>query len=109
MPAELNVAEDLIPLADLGDGSRYVKEVVQTGRLKVVTEGGVGVAVIVDVTTFEALSAESGAAALLRDLQAAITDADAGNLVDHKVVMDRVRARLSGRVSADLMAQLEAL
>jgi hypothetical protein len=109
MPAELNVAEDLIPLADLGDASRYVKEVVQTGRLKVVTEGGVGVAVIVDVTTFEALSAESGAAALLRDLQAAIADADAGNLVDHQVVMDRVRARLSGRVSADLMAQLEAL
>jgi prevent-host-death family protein len=109
MPAELDVAKDLVPITHLGDASKYVREVVQTGRPKVVTEGGVGVAVILDVATFEALSRETSAAELLRDLQAALADADAGNLVDHEEVMRRARAHFEGRVSPELMRQLEAL
>jgi hypothetical protein len=108
MSTDLNVAKDLVPISQFGEAAKHVHEVVQSRRAKVVTENGVGVAVIVDVATHEALASESGAAALLRDLQAALADADAGNLVDHAEVIGRMQARFAGRVPPELMSQLAA-
>ena len=96
---DLNVAEDLVPISRLGAASKYVREVLQSGRPKVVTQAGVGVAVILDVATYEALKAENNAGALLRDLQTAIAEADAGELVSHDQVSQQVRARFAGRTT----------
>jgi PHD/YefM family antitoxin component YafN of YafNO toxin-antitoxin module len=53
----------------------------------VVTENGVGVAVILDVETFEALRGAAEASSLLNDLRGALAEADAGELTDHGEVM----------------------
>jgi antitoxin YefM len=90
---DVNLAEDLVPLSDLGAGSTHVRDVLHTGRPKVVTEHGVGVAVIVDVETYEGLRAAADAQALRRDLDAALAEADAGDLIDHHDVMAEVRGK----------------
>ena len=58
-------------ISRLGAGSKYVRAIVESGRPKVVTEGGVGVAVILDVEMFEALLTEQAAGEVERDLRTA--------------------------------------
>jgi len=94
---QANRSEDLVPISDMGEGSRHVRDVLRTGRPKVVTEDGVGVAVIVGVEAFEALRAESAARGLLEDLRTAIAEADAGGLVDHDEVVAGLRERRASR------------
>jgi predicted transcriptional regulator len=72
----------------------------------VVTDGGAEVAVIVDAPTFRALQAAEFGRQLLDDLQQAIAEADAGDLVDHEEVMAELRGYFRGRVSPEIMRQL---
>ena len=108
MQAEVNLAEDLVPIAEMGPGSTYVEAVVESGRPKLVTREGIGVAVIVDVAMFEALKAEAAARELLHDLQTASAQADTGDVIEHDEVLRQVRARFAGRVSPEVQAQLES-
>jgi prevent-host-death family protein len=108
MQAEVNLAEDLVPIADMGPGSKYVEAVVESGRPKLVTKEGVGVAVIVDVGTFEALKGEAAARELLHDLRATSAQADAGDVIEHDEVVRQLRARFAGRVPPEVQARLEA-
>jgi plasmid stabilization system protein ParE/PHD/YefM family antitoxin component YafN of YafNO toxin-antitoxin module len=106
-PPSPSVAEDLVPIRSLGAGSRIVREVLRNGRPKVVTEGGVGVAVILDAQTYEALRTDLAARDLRSDLQQAIAGADAGSLVDHDAVVQELRARYANRVSPSLLQELD--
>jgi hypothetical protein len=56
----------------------------------------------------EPRNAEEGAR-LLADLEEAAAEVDAGNFVDHAEVVAQLRARFAGRVSPELMRELEAL
>src|SRR5262249_40899458 len=105
-PPSPNLAEDIIPIRSLGAGSKIVREVVRNGRPKVVTEGGVGVAVILDAQTYEALRTDLAARDLRSDLQRAIAAADAGDLVDHDTVIQELRASFAGRVPPSLLEDL---
>jgi prevent-host-death family protein len=102
----VNFAEDLVPIGRLGAGSKVVRAVVETGLPKVITEQGVGVAVIVDAATYEALRRETAERELRRDLELAIAEADAGNLIDDADVVEELRQRFAGRVSPDILQQL---
>ena len=99
MTIEINAGEDLVPLSRFGDGSKYVTDVVRTGRPKVITEGGVGVAVILDLETFQALQTETAARELLRDLEQALAEADGDQMLDHETVMADARAESVRRAS----------
>jgi len=46
---------------------------------------------------------------LLQELQAGLADIEAGNLIDHAVVVRKVHAGFVGRVSPTVQAQLDAL
>ena len=105
-PPSPNLAEDLVPIRSLGAGSKIVREVVRNGRPKVVTEGGVGVAVILDAQTYEALRTDLAARDLRSDLQRAIAAADAGDLVDHDTMLQELRASYAGRVPPSLLEEL---
>jgi hypothetical protein len=47
-----------------------------------------------------------GERSLLRDLQAALAEVEAGEVVDHEDVMAELRGVFRGRVSAEAMRQL---
>jgi PHD/YefM family antitoxin component YafN of YafNO toxin-antitoxin module len=96
---------DRVALRELGEGSRAVQEVLDTGRPKVITsDGGDAVAAIVDAATYQSIL-DDAAASLLRDLQEAAHEAAAGDLIDHNALMAQVRRRFSGRVPAELLDQ----
>jgi PHD/YefM family antitoxin component YafN of YafNO toxin-antitoxin module len=94
MPAR--VAEDFVPIGRLGAGSQIVRDVLETGRPAVVTQEGVGVAVIIDAQTYEAVRTDLAARALVRDLQQALQSADAGQLIAHDEVLRELRQRYAG-------------
>src|SRR5687768_7923826 len=97
-PPAPDIADGTVPIQRLGDGSEVVREVLRSGRPKVVTEDGVGVAVIVDAEVYESLRLDRAAPELVRDLERAIAAADAGDLVDHAAVVQEIRDRYAGRV-----------
>ncbi len=99
---------DRCALEHLGGASSLVREVVEGGHPKLVTQNGRVVAAIVDARTYHALR---GAAAqqLLQDLQTALAQSEAGELVEHDEVFGDIRERLRGRVSPDTQRQLDAL
>jgi PHD/YefM family antitoxin component YafN of YafNO toxin-antitoxin module len=107
MTAELDVTRDLVPMSRLGAGSKYVREALETGRPKIVTEDGVGVAVILDLETYAALQADRAARDLAQHLDTALAEAEAGALVGDEEVVAEMRALFAGRVSEATLRQLE--
>ena len=91
---EPNLVEDIIPISELGAGSKVVREVMGSGRPKVITERGRGVAVILDAATYEAMRTDTAVRDLKRDLEAAIADVDSGGTVEHAEVMREIRDQL---------------
>lgn len=108
--ARLAITEssDEIAIAELGSGSAAVRDVLTSGRPKLITENGVGVAVILDTHTYEAMRVEA-THRLLGDLQRAIRQADAGQLVEHEEVVRGLRDRFRDRVSVELQKRLDQL
>ena len=92
-----------VPLTQLGKGSRLIRQVAETGRPAVVTDGGVEVAVILAIDAYRTLRSEHkhGASELRSTLLAAIADADAGNLIPHEAVLAEVREEFAGVVPSE--------
>jgi hypothetical protein len=96
--------EEPIGIEQLGEVAGAVRDVIENGHTRMITNQGVVVAAIVDVQTYDALRT-AAANDLLRDLQEAIAEVDAGRVVDHADVMREIRSLFEGRVSP---AELEA-
>jgi hypothetical protein len=98
---------DALPVHSLGEGARVVRDVVRTGRPRILTENGVGIAVILDADQYQALRVEHAARELVRDLQEAIQAADAGDLVDHETVLQELRERYAGKVPPSVLREFD--
>jgi antitoxin YefM len=86
-----DLTEDIQPVADLQTQAEgLLRKVRDTGRPVVLTEGGKGTAVLVDIQTYHSLLDELD---LLRDVQRGLADIEAGRVVPH----DEARARLLAR------------
>jgi hypothetical protein len=96
-------SDTAVPIQRLGAGSDVVRDVIRLGRPAVITDDGVDVAVIVDVASYGALRREQTMRELKRDLELAMAAADAGDLVDHEVVVREIRERFRGRVPDSLL------
>ena len=106
MSAEQELAEEPLPITHLGRGSKIVRQVVETGRPRVVSQDGVEVAVILDIAAYHEMQRASGMNDLRQALLAASAEVDAGQVVDDEVVRADLRARFAGRVSPDLLEEL---
>ena len=102
-----NDGETAVPIQRLGAGSAVVRDVMRRNRPAVITDDGVAVAAIVDAATYEALRLDQAARDLKRDLEVAIAAADAGDGVDHGVVVREIRERFAGRVPPSVLAELD--
>jgi PHD/YefM family antitoxin component YafN of YafNO toxin-antitoxin module len=89
--------ESFVRIQDMGSGSSVVRDVLRTGHLAVVTENGDEIAVIVDAATFRAMRDEMAMQRLRVDLDAAIAEADAGDLIEHADVMAEMDQLLKER------------
>jgi prevent-host-death family protein len=86
-----DLTEDIQPVADLQTQAEgLLRKVRDTGRPVVLTEGGKGTAVLVDIQTYHSLLDELD---LLRDVQRGLADIEAGRVVPH----DEARTRLLAR------------
>jgi hypothetical protein len=72
-------------------------------------ENGAIVAAIVDAATYRSLREELLTRSLAADLQHAMRQVEAGEVMEHDAVMDRVRERLRGRISPTLQRRLDRL
>ena len=109
-PAEASAdSEDMVPITHLGVGSSIVRHVAETGRPKLVTENGGVIAAIVDADTYKSLREEILARSLVADLRHAMRQVEAGQVMEHEEVMDRVRERFRGRVTPALQRRLDRL
>ena len=78
----LKVDEDIRPMSEFRSGiASFLKQVHDTKRPLVITRQGKGVAVLLDVAEYEAMQEKIE---LLQDLQAAVTQIDAGAGVTHE-------------------------
>jgi PHD/YefM family antitoxin component YafN of YafNO toxin-antitoxin module len=96
-----------VPIQVLGEGSAVVRDVIRLGRPAVITDDGMSVAAIVDAATYDALRLEKAARDLKRDLALAMAAADAGDVVDHEVVVREIRERFAGRVPPSVLQELD--
>jgi prevent-host-death family protein len=104
--AEHELGEDQLPINALGEGSDVVRQVMQSGRPRVVTENGTQVAVILDIEAYRELQQERGASALRDTLLAASAEVDRGDVVEDAEVRARLSGRFSGRLSPELLKEL---
>ena len=103
------VHDDSVPIQQLGAGSDLVRDVSRSRRPRMVTEDGVGIAVIVDAESYEAMRTDRAARELARDLHEAIAAADAGEVVDHEDVVQQLRERYAGKVPAAVLKELDGV
>ena len=101
--------EDTVPISQLGVGSSVVRQVAETGRPKVVTENGAAIAAIVDAATYRLLREDFLARSLAADLQYAMRQVEAGQVMEHDAVMYCVREQFRGRISSTLQRRLDRL
>ena len=95
MAALLKASEDLRPLTDLkvhaGD---IVRQLADTGRPVILTRHGRGVAVMLSLELFEDMQEQLEQPAVLRGLQEAVDDQQAGRVLEHEeIVAKYVRKR----------------
>jgi hypothetical protein len=105
--AEHDLADEPLPIAQLGKASSIVRRVLETGRARILTENGAEVAFILDVAAYREMQRGNGVRDLRRALLAAAAEVDAGDEVDDEVVRADLRARFAGRVPPELMAELD--
>ncbi|MBI3971154.1 MAG: type II toxin-antitoxin system prevent-host-death family antitoxin [Chloroflexi bacterium] len=107
MAAKYELAEEPLPIAQLGRGSEVVRRVAETGRPRVVTEDGVEVAVILDIAAYYEMQRGNGVSDLRRALLEASAEVDAGKVVDDEAVRADLHARFVGRVPPELLEELD--
>ena len=89
----LNLAEDIQPASDLETrAADLLRQVQETRRPVVLTEGGKGAAVLIDLKTYQGLMEE---VELLRDVHRGVADAEAGRVTPHEEARARLMARYS--------------
>lgn len=89
----LNLAEDSQPASDLETRALdLLRQVQETRRPVVLTEGGKGTAVLIDLKTYRALTEE---VELLRDVHRGLADVEAGRVTTHEEARARLMARYS--------------
>jgi PHD/YefM family antitoxin component YafN of YafNO toxin-antitoxin module len=107
LPPEADGVDAAVPIQVLGTGSEVVRDVVRSRSPRLITENGETVAAIVDAETYAALRVEKAARDLRRDLERAIAAAEAGDVVDHEVVVQEIRARYAGKVPPSVLRELD--
>jgi len=83
-----------------------VRQVVETGRPRVVSEDGLEVAVILDIAAYHEMQRANGMSELRQALLSASAEVDAGHVVDDEVVRADLHTRFAGRVPPELLAEL---
>ena len=90
LPA-LNLNDDIQPVSDFrANTAGTLKRLRETGRPLVLTQNGRSAAVLLDVSTYQALVDENE---LLRDLQAGVHDGREGRVTAHAEARTQLLAR----------------
>jgi len=86
------IEQDIRPMSGFRSGvASFVKQVHETKRPLIITQHGKGVGVLLDVGEFEAMQEKIE---LLEDIQASISQLEAGNGVSHSDARKEVLQRL---------------
>jgi len=86
------IEQDIRPMSEFRSGvASFVKQVHETKRPLIITQHGKGVGVLLDVGEFEAMQEKIE---LLEDIQASISQLEAGNGVSHSDARKEVLQRL---------------
>ncbi len=88
----LRIDQDIRPMSEFRTGiASFLKQVHDTKRPLVITQHGKGVAVLLDVTEYEAMQEKIE---LLEDVQTSIAQIDAGAGIEH----NEAKATILGRI-----------
>ena len=88
----LKVDEDIKPLSDVRTGiASFIKQVHNTKRPLIITQHGKGVAVLLDVSEYEAMQEKLE---LLTDIQTSLSQLENGQGVAHEDVKEKVLKRI---------------
>jgi antitoxin YefM len=89
----MNLKDDIQPVSELeAKAANLLRQVQETRRPVVLTEGGKGAAVLVDLESYQGLLEEIE---LLRDVHRGLADAEAGRVTPHEEARARLMARYS--------------
>jgi len=87
----LRVNDDIKPLSEIRTGiANFIKQVHNTKRPLVITQHGKSVAVLIDAAEYEAMQEKIE---ILGDIQASISQIEAGQGIDHADAMEIVLER----------------
>ena len=89
----LRVNEDIRPMSEFRTGiASFLKQIHDTKRPLIITQHGKGVAVLLDAGEYEAMQERIE---LLQDIQASVSQVEAGQGIEHKdakaTVLKRIR------------------
>ncbi len=88
----LKIDQDIRPMSEFRKGiASFLKQVHDTKRPLVITQHGKGVAVLLDVTEYEAMQEKIE---LLEDVQTSISQIDSGAGIEH----NEAKATILGRI-----------
>ena len=89
----LRIDQDIRSMSEFRTGiAAFLKQVHDTKRPLVITQHGKGVAVLLDVTEYEAMQEKIE---LLGDIQISIDQLDAGGGVEHAQAKETIMGRIS--------------
>lgn len=88
----LKVDQDIRPMSEFRTGiASFLKQVHETKRPLVITQHGKGVAVLLDVSEYEAMQEKIE---ILQDIQTAIAQIDSGAGVGHNEAKETIMGRI---------------
>ena len=88
----LKIDEDIKPLSDVRTGiASFIKQVHNTKRPLIITQHGKGVAVLLDVSEYEAMQEKLE---LLTDIQTSLGQLENGQWVAHEDLKEKVLMRI---------------
>ena len=88
----MKLSEDIHPLSELKSSAGALVDAAESsGRPQVITRYGRAAAVLLSVRAFEALEGKGRQADLVAAVAIGERDVEAGRLVDHESVVDRLR------------------
>jgi len=91
----LKVSEDFVPVSEFkAQASEWLRKVSETDAAVVVTQNGKPAGVLISPRAFDALTEEARFRAAV---EAGMADADAGRVVSHEEVVERMKRRFSRR------------
>ena len=88
----LKFDQDILPMSEFRTGiASFLKQIHDTKRPLVITQHGKGVAVLLDVTEYEAMQEKIE---LLEDVQTSIAQLDAGAGIEHNKAQATILERI---------------